>query len=517
MAMKKIIAIILYIFLSGVVLAQTSNIIEEGTEQMQMITEQNFDTLTVQPTNTDFAEAFAYNSLEKQKKHFFRAGVEVIGINAFVNLFDRYVLDAEFAKIGFNSIKHNIEYGFVWDNDKFSTNLFFHPYHGSLYFNAARSNGLSFLQSAPYAFFGSLMWETCGEIEPPAINDLFATTIGGICLGEITFRLSDLILDDRTVGWERFFREILATAISPMKCLNRLLNGDAWKVRNKYYKYHDFDSIPVILSLTAGSRYLCDHSNFTKGEQNPFFSIGVNYGSVFELEENKPYNYFAAEVTAGLSKNQPTISHVRMLGRLWGVNLQTGTDMKMQFGLYQNFNYYDSSPVINGSTEVPYRISEAASIGTGLIYEFPKIGNINCLQQRIFFNTILLGGSMSDYYRYIDRDYNMGSGFSARLNTYIEFERYGAFTLNAEYYRIYTWKGYEQSNFEEVNPLYLNAQGDKSTAFLFVVNPKIELFLSKSLDLELSVYYFLRDTYYRYYNDVNSSTFEARIGLNYHI
>lgn len=302
--MKKIIILISYILLSEVIIAQ------------------DIDT-NIQLNSFDFNNTFAYNNPEKQNKQFITSAIEVVGINVFVNSFDRYVLDAEFAQISFNSIKHNIEYGFVWDNDKFSTNLFFHPYHGSLYFNSARSNGLSFLESSPYAFLGSLMWETCGEIEPPAINDLFATTVGGICLGEITFRLSDLILDDRTTGWERFFRELLCTAISPMKGFNRLLNGDAWKIRNEYYKYHDFDSIPVSLSLTAGQRYLCDHSNFTKGEGNPFVSIGVDYGKIFELEKNKPYEYFTGELSFGLSKNQPLISHVSFLGRLWGVNLQT--------------------------------------------------------------------------------------------------------------------------------------------------------------------------------------------------
>lgn len=460
---------------------------------------------------------FAYNNPLNQQKHFIKSGLETAGINIFVNLFDRYVLDADFAQISFHSVKHNIEYGFVWDNDKFVTNLFFHPYHGNLYFNAARSNGLNFLQSAPYAFAGSLMWETCGEVEPPAINDLIATTIGGICLGEITYRLSDLILDDSSIGWERFFREFLCTAISPMKGFNRILSGQAWKVSNHYYKYHDFDAVPVHFSLIFGDRYLCDHAHFTKGENNPFFDVGVIYGDVFNDEEIKPFNYFTGSITAGLSSNQPLITHVSMLGRLWGVNIQTGTPMKMQFGLFQNFNYYNSEAVFKDSQDVPYRISEAASIGTGLIYEFPKVCNIEKLAQRIFFNAVLLGGSVSDHYNYIDRDYNMGSGFSARLNTYVQFERYGAFTLNAEYYRIFTWKGYEKKNYTAINPLYLNSQGDKSFASLLVVNPIVEFFLHSSLDLELSAYYFLRSTQYDYFKDVESRTFELRIGLNYHL
>lgn len=34
------------------------------------------------------------------------------------------------------------------------------------------------------------MWEIAAEVEPPAINDLMATTLGGIALGEVTHRMS---------------------------------------------------------------------------------------------------------------------------------------------------------------------------------------------------------------------------------------------------------------------------------------------------------------------------------------
>ena len=88
-------------------------------------------------------------------------------MNVGVWAFDRYVMNEDFAKISIGSIRRNIKHGFVWDNDQFSTNLFAHPYHGNLYFNAARSNGLTFWESAPYAFAGSLMWEIAAEVERP--------------------------------------------------------------------------------------------------------------------------------------------------------------------------------------------------------------------------------------------------------------------------------------------------------------------------------------------------------------
>ena len=60
---------------------------------------------------------------------------EVFAVNVGVWAFDRFVLDSDFSQISPKTMWHNIRHGFVWDNDKFSTNLFAHPYHGSLYFN----------------------------------------------------------------------------------------------------------------------------------------------------------------------------------------------------------------------------------------------------------------------------------------------------------------------------------------------------------------------------------------------
>ena len=77
-----------------------------------------------------------------------------------------------------NLIKENITYGFVWDNDKWGTNMFMHPYHGNLYYNAARSNGYNYWQSGLFALAGSAMWEVLMENEHPSINDIITTPIG---------------------------------------------------------------------------------------------------------------------------------------------------------------------------------------------------------------------------------------------------------------------------------------------------------------------------------------------------
>ena len=458
---------------------------------------------------------FAFDDPERQKKHPWKAALEAFAINVGVQCFDQFVMNEEFAKISFHSIKHNIETGFVWDNDQFSTNLFAHPYHGGLYFNAARSHGMNFWESVPYSFCGSLMWETTCEIEPPAINDLMATTIGGVCLGEVTYRISDLVYDDRLRGFPRFWREFLGTIICPIKGLNRILSGDAWRVRGRYYKYHDYGRSPVSFSASAGYRYLADNNTLFRGEGNPYVRFNLVYGDPFDGATTKPYDYFTLDATFGLSSNQPFITGLHLLGRLWSVPVEVSKGTEMEFGIFQHFNYYDSQPVKDGTSLVPYRISEAASVGPGIIYRFPQVGNLTKLEQRIFVDGILLGGSLTDYYNVIDRDYNMGSGYSVKAVSLMEFGKVASFQIGADYYRIFTWKGYEGKDLATTDPLYLNAQGDKGNASLLVVNARFGLALSNRLKLDFNVSNYWRDTHYSYHDDVRSKTFDLSLGLQY--
>ena len=113
-----------------------------------------------------------------QPRRPWKAALETFGLNMLVWSFDRYIVKEDWAYINGHTIKSNFKKGPVWDTDQFTTNLFSHPYHGSLYFNAARSNGMNFWQSAPFAAGGSLMWEFFMENEPPSINDMLATTFG---------------------------------------------------------------------------------------------------------------------------------------------------------------------------------------------------------------------------------------------------------------------------------------------------------------------------------------------------
>ena len=146
------------------------------------------------------------DSLLTLPKNQLKAAGIILAANLGVWSYDRFYVGGNYAQINLNTIKKNFKTGFTGDNDGFFTNLLSHPYHGEVYFNAARMNGLNFWQSIPYVAGGSLTWEFFLENEPAAINDFVSSTIGGSSLGEISYRISDQLVDERTVGFERFKR-----------------------------------------------------------------------------------------------------------------------------------------------------------------------------------------------------------------------------------------------------------------------------------------------------------------------
>lgn len=465
----------------------------------------------VAPSDSDI---YVWNDPLREKKHPWRAAFEVFGLNMLVWGFDRYAMDADFAKISFRTIEHNIKHGFVWDNDQFSTNLFAHPYHGNLYYNLARSNGMDFWGSIPYAIGGSLMWEVAMENEPPSINDFIATPIGGIALGEVTFRLSNLFLNDSKRGFNRFIREFAGTLIDPMQGLNRIFSGDAWKVRSKYYKYHDFNAIPVHFILGISDRYLADDNYLFRGYNMMHIDFDVKYGDPLDENLSKPYDCFYFHAGINIGSSQPLIGDVSLVAKIVGRKYEPLPGHRMMVGLFQHFDFYDSKPVINDTELPPFKIAEAAAFGLGMIYELPAKNERVKIRQATHINAILLGGSISDHYKVVDRNYNMGSGFSLKGRTEIRFSNYANFLLNVQFYQIYTWIGKHPDELIG-DPVYYNVQGDKSFANLTIINPAFSVYLMKNLKFRADMTYYFRNTNYDYYEDVNFQTFETKFGLVY--
>jgi hypothetical protein len=462
---------------------------------------------------------FAQNdTIFSRKKAVTTAVIETAGINIFVGTFNRYVTREDFAYIDYNTMRHNLRHNFVWDNDMFITNLFGHPYHGGLYFNAARSNGVNFYKSIPYAVAGSLMWEYLMENEPPSINDFISTPIGGIILGEITFRISDLLIDNSVSGLRRINREILAGIISPMRGLNRIISGEAWRVRSVKNEFSE--NIPVNFYAVMGHRTLSGNQEIRRMFDNGMYvDFRLLYSCLFDEDNEKPYDTFESQITFNLFSCQPIIGNVSVIGQLWGENISSKNEkLNAHWGIFQHFDYYDSNISPKENTVKSYRISEAAAFGIGgQLKTSLKKNTISIFSA--YLNTILLGGCITDYFQVNNRDYNIGSGFSIKINSQLSFGTKAVLTAGLKNYRIFTWKGYNPelnlSQLTHEEQLHLNVQGDKGNVRFTICNLNFNYCVRKHYTFSVEAAYYLRNSSYKHFSGVKNSIVETKLGLGY--
>ena len=116
--------------------------------------------------------------------------------------------------------------GDLWklDTNHFNTNFMSHPFAGSMYYTAARSNHLSVVESSAYSLVGALSWEMFGELrEEVSVNDVTVTATSGLAIGETLSQLSSFFYRSR----KNFRNDFLAALFSPVKALNDFADGAA--------------------------------------------------------------------------------------------------------------------------------------------------------------------------------------------------------------------------------------------------------------------------------------------------
>ena len=449
----------------------------------------------------------------REKKHFWRAAGETFGLNVGLWAFDRYVLKGHYSYISLRTIGENFRHGFDWDNDHLSTNMFAHPYHGSLYFNAGRANGFNFWQSGLFAIGGSAMWELFMESEYPSKNDIMATPIGGAALGEVFYRTSDLVLDERASGGERFGREALSFLLSPMTGLTRVLTGEAWE--KKPADGRQFGNPSYRLDVSLGTRLLTSHDNDRFVKAGASARISLEYGDPY-ASSRTPYDYFSLLMELNVMKTQPVLSRVEIIGSLFAGKVMDTGKCSLTLGLYQHFDFFDSDtirtdymPAVLEPCVVPYKFGTPASVGGGILFSCraPRFA----LHVAGHANGILMGGILSDFYRSYHRNYNWGSGFSAKLG--LEGAVSGdklSFSLNNQFYRLYSrndWysdKGYSPN--PDVPPV--DVEGDRSRGTFYHLEGQVRSRIWKNLSLSARCDWFRRSTLY-HRNIEMSSSFSA--------
>ncbi len=385
----------------------------------------------------------------RTKKHFWRAAAEVAGFNIGLWAFDRFVQHGEFSYISWKTIRDNFRNGFEWDDDYLPTNFFAHPYNGSLFYNAGRANGYNFWQSSLFAISGSAMWELVMECEPPSTNDIIATPIGGTAIGEVLYRSSDLVINDRATGAERIGREVAAFLIDPMRGINRIVSGEAWKKRATSGR--QFGLPPLTAEISFGGRGLAGLNKGSDYVRGGFAArLTMEYGNPYEETTRKPYDYFTFLAEFQGIKSQPPISRIEIAGRLLSKELYDKPDFNLNLGLYQHFDYIDSDTIRPDKSDkllpcpIPYKLAAPASFGGGILFRYEPLPSA-CLDGYAHVNAVIIAGTLTDFYRNYHRSYNYGSGFSIKtgLNWTLATDRISISAAN-KFYRLYTWDGHRQ-------------------------------------------------------------------------
>lgn len=348
------------------------------------------------------------------------------------------------------------------------------------------------------------------ECEYPSTNDIISTPIGGMCIGEVCYRVSDALIDDRATGFDRAGREIAAFIISPMRGVTRLLTGDAW--RHRLTPGRQFGQPNIAVEISVGANVLDFHHDDAKTKFGGVVNINVEYGDRFEVQSKKPYDYFTMSASLNMMSKQPLLRHFEIRGRLLAREFLEEKDQHLSVGLFQHFDFFDSDSISGGA--VPYKLGVPASFGAGVYFRDVERRKF-VLDAYGHFNAVILGGIVSDHYRLDQRNYNLASGFSVKAGVNLVFDRNKwAISAQHELYRLYTWKGYApEVNLARTDYRTLDAMGDDSAATFGVTKLRGDLRIAHNTYLSLNLEHYFRSTHYKYFPHVRSTSLAAQLML----
>lgn len=443
--------------------------------------------------------------------------LESLAINFGVWGYDHFFKDADWADVNAHTIHHNLRCKWILDHDSYSGNQFSHPYHGSMFYNAARYHGHDYYTSALYPLIGSCVWEYFCETNEPSYNDFLSTGIGGSAIGEMTHRVSDLVFDNSKTGVRRIFREIVGSFINPSRGFHRLFSGEMWRVSPSRGKRVSPE--PFSLDVGIGNRYMREMRRQKRQKNVAYIDFAMNYGEHFDgKDHHQPFDFFRLYAQLNLSNEDPTFSDIDIRGRIATKQFQSHNDWKFDLGLYQVFKYVDNYGE-NGKSKSRMNagdfafINEACSFAGGLYME--KVHRGVSFSNDFMLDAIAFGGNTADYFS--KRTYNYASGFSLRNE--IRFCVNNRMVIGDDFYfvRMYMFKGNEPMKPDTPVEYSKWAWGDKGNCSIYQNRAYLQFFLKHNLKLNAEHKLFYRRSNYASFDNVHAKSFELRFGIIYAI
>lgn len=306
-----------------------------------------------------------------------------------------YVQHWDWARVGPDTWWDNLRSGFQWDDDALGTNQLAHPWHGSLYYNAARGAGYSFWGSAPFVAIGSLTWEFFAENVRPSPNDVINTTLGGIALGEVTSRLARLLTTTTSGDRARLAPRLGAVVLDPMGSVQGWLGTE--HRRGAQDDQPPSVALWLALGLQRGLPYALDAPGSDR-----FIQFGLRQGDVFDGASPRPFDAFDFDVDL-MQRGTWQIRKVHASGLLLRSAVRPAASGELAWGLFQHYEFLAQPMVLSGQ-----------SLSGAVLYRRP-VGRQTDLRVGLHLEAIVLGEIASEEGHLRRRNYDFAPGLGARF------------------------------------------------------------------------------------------------------
>ncbi|MDR2159865.1 MAG: DUF3943 domain-containing protein [Treponema sp.] len=355
---------------------------------------------------------------------------EVVAFDTMLYLIDHYVLGFWWAEQTFDSVRKNLTESWVWErNDGFMVNQFGHPYQGSYFFTAARSNGFNFYHSLFFTAFGSAAWEVFYEIQSASINDTITTSISSASVGEMLHRLYVEL-------YSQGAPPLAASFVSPMDGLNHLLGNVPVKEINTY-EFSVSSSAGFVSADTAGD--IPEAKKFSYRSWIGDLWLNMVYGNPFEQESKVPYKQFDA--IFGLGFDHRGYSNMRLVsdGSLVSFPLkytpytQASTGLTLHCDIFSNGEamwYMGHIDCFSNALDWTLKYRHVFSGGVELQLKLHSGWTFWGVSE--FYNGTNAGGHRSEYMFY-------GTGTNAKFFLGMEHAKFGRVTLDLMQYLLFPY------------------------------------------------------------------------------
>src|SRR5262249_54939482 len=150
-----------------------------------------------------------------------------------------------------------------------------------------------------------------------SLNDMINTSIGGIAVGEMMFRLSSEVLDNRARGKTRFFKELGSFFIDPVRGLNRIISGRSGTPADNPVDPMDWLPPHKQTLLMLGARTIGQGESISENTKS-YANLGFDhsYGSPFDNTRRKPFDHLDVNIQLSAGEKVP-LNVLRINGDLW--------------------------------------------------------------------------------------------------------------------------------------------------------------------------------------------------------